>query len=123
MKKLILIALAAAVTFAAKSQLDATKWKATLQINDAPTDVRLEFRKDTAEATFAENGMNLETALYTVKDSVFTYQKINGQSSCDDGIGKYKFVLQNDQFTLTLLDDNCADRSGVLDKSVWKREK
>jgi hypothetical protein len=68
--------------------------------------------------------MLLETSLYTVKDSVLTLQKINGQSDCDGNtIGKYKFEIKGDAMQVTLIEDDCYNRSAVLNNITWERMK
>lgn len=114
MKKCILILLVVASGFGAKAQFEGTKWKTTLQL-ESPTDVVFAFGKDTVEALLADNNMPLETMLYTVKDSVITLQKVTGQSDCDGNVvGKYKFEMKGDEVQVTLVSDDCYNRSNVL---------
>ncbi len=123
MKKIMLILLVAAAGTGAKAQFSGTKWKTTLQL-DSPIDVIFDFRKDTVDAITADNNMLLETSLYTVKDSVLTLQKINGQSDCDGNIiGKYKFEIKGDAMQVTLIEDDCYNRSAVLNNITWERMK
>jgi len=124
MKKVLLSLIVITACISAKSQLANHKWQGTLQIDNQPTNVTLDFKKDTVNALFTDSGELLENMLYTAKSGVVTFQKVSGRSECgSDIIGKYKFVLKNDSITLWVTEDICGDRAGVLDKSVWKKSK
>ena len=122
MKKIIFIAFIAFISASANAQLANSKWKGTLQL-DNPTDVVFDFRTDTLEAFVAEDNSSLELMKYSIKDNVLSIQKISGQSECDDtAVAKYKFEIGSDGLLLTLIEDNCIDRSGVLDNTKWVKE-
>jgi len=122
MKKIIFIAFIAFISASANAQLANSKWKGTLQL-DNPTDVVFDFRTDTLEAFVAEDNSSLELMKYSIKDNVLSIQKISGQSECDDtAVAKYKYEIGSDGLLLTLIEDNCIDRSGVLDNTKWVKE-
>lgn len=121
MKTIILIL----VSFAfipAMAQQQHFKWKGTIHL-DSPTDIFLDFRNDTCEAVRAEDSQSLETMHYTLTDTLLTLQKITGGSDCDDtGMGKYKIEKKDDGIHITVVSDDCGDRSNALDNTVWKKE-
>ena len=104
MKKVLLSLIVITACISAKSQLANHKWQGTLQIDNQPTNVTLDFKKDTVNALFTDSGELLENMLYTAKSGVVTFQKVSGRSECgSDIIGKYKFVLKNDSILYGLL--------------------
>ena len=124
MKKILFSLIVLTACISAKSQLANHKWQGTLQIDNQPTNVTLDFKKDTVNAIFTDSGELLENMLYTSKSGVVTFQKVSGRSECgSDIIGKYKFELKNDSVTLSVTEDICGDRAAVLDKSAWKKVK
>jgi len=53
-----------------------------------------------------------------------TIKKINGQSDCDASVlGKYKFDIKGKDMYVTLVSDDCNDRSSVLDKATFVKMK
>ncbi len=121
MKKMIVFLLVSVVSLSVHSQLANTKWKDTLKL-DNPVAVVFDFQKDTLTVTALEDGSLIETMTYKVQDTVFTITKISGQSSCDGAtVGKYKFAIAGDEMYVTLLADDCTDRSSVLDKTKFVR--
>ena len=122
MKKIIFIAFIAFISNSANAQLANSKWKGTLQLEN-PTDVVFDFRTDTLEAVVAEDNSSLELMKYSINDSVLSIQKISGQSECEDSyIAKYKFEINEDGLLLTVIEDTCMDRAGVLDNTKWVKQ-
>ncbi|QEC67349.1 hypothetical protein FRZ67_08590 [Panacibacter ginsenosidivorans] len=122
MKKIIFIAFIAFISVSANAQLTNSKWKGTLQL-DSPTDIVFDFRTDTLEAIVAADNSSLELMKYSIKDSILSIQKISGQSDCDDSaIAKYKFEINSEGLLLTVIEDGCINRSGVLDNTKWVKE-
>jgi hypothetical protein len=98
------------------------KWKGTLHL-DSPTDIFLDFRNDTCEAIRVADSQSVETMHYTMNDTLLTLQKITGSSDCDDtGMGKYKLEKKDDGILITLISDDCTDRSDALDNTIWTKE-
>lgn len=123
MKKIVFTVAIIVACLSAKSQFTNYKLTGTIQM-DQPTDIFLDFRKDTVDAVIVASGEMLEKMLYTVKDSTVTFQKISGQSDCGtDVVGKYKFNIKDDHITLSLIEDICYNRAGALDNTVWTRQK
>jgi hypothetical protein len=121
MKKIFLIALISCVGAAANAQLANVKWKGTVQM-DQQVDMFLNFKTDTLEAITAEDGQLIETMKFSIQDSIVSIWKISGQSECSDTESKYKFEIKEDELTLTVVSDDCPDRSSVLDGSKWKKQ-
>ena len=121
MKKIMLIAAIVFTGIVANAQLANAKWQGTLQLN-SPTDVILDFKADTLEAITVEDNQVIELMKFAVQDSVLSIWKISGQSQCGDAESKYKFEIKENELTLTLLSDDCPDRSGVLDGTKWKKQ-
>lgn len=122
MKKIFVMLIAGFAAVSAKAQVENTTWKATLQF-DSPTDVYCVFGKDTAKVYLSQDSSLLETMVYSLQDTVMTFKKIEGQSSCDDAVGTYNIIFKDDTFTYSLEDDDCDDRASALDESVWTKEK
>ena len=119
MKKLFLSIFVLVASVTVKAQLANTRWKDTLKL-DNPTEVIFDFGEDTLVVTAVADGSLIETMTYTVEGSVFTIKKINGQSDCDASVlGKYKFDIKGKDMYVTLVSDDCNDRSSVLDKTTF----
>lgn len=122
MKKIITIVVIAFISISVKAQLTNTKWKGTLQL-DSPTEVIMDFKTDTLQAITTSDNMPIETMRFSVKDNILSLWKITGQSDCaTDTECKYKFEIKEGNLTLILVEDDCDDRSSVMDESVWKME-
>jgi uncharacterized protein YrrD len=121
MKKIIFVAIIMLAGFAANAQLANVKWKGTVQL-DAQVDIFLNFKTDTLEAITVEDGQLIETMKFSVQNNILSIWKISGKSECSDTESKYKFEIKEDELTLTLVSDNCTDRSNVLDGSKWKKQ-
>lgn len=121
MKKILFLAAIIFAGISAKAQLANAKWKGTLQLN-SPVDVIMDFKTDTLEAITFEDNQVLETMHFSVQDSVLSIWKISGQSECGDSEAKYKYDINDGELTLTLISDDCYDRSGVLDGTKWKKQ-
>ncbi len=118
MKKIILFTLLCFAFVFANAQLTNTKWKVTLAIPDS-AEVIFDFRTDTVEALTVADSESLETMIYTVQDTILTFENISGRSECDDTvIGKYKFEMKDDEMFLALIEDNCADRANALNNNA-----
>lgn len=123
MKKIFVMLIAGFAVISAKAQLENTTWKATLQF-DSPTDVYCVFGKDTSKVYLSQDSSLLETMIYSLKDSVVTFHKVDGQSGCDSSvIGSYNIVIKDDTLTYSLEDDDCDDRASALDESQWTKVK
>lgn len=122
MKKIFVMFITGFVFVSAKAQLENTTWKATLQF-DSPTDVYCVYGKDTAKVYISQDSSLLETMTYTLKDTVLTFKKVEGQSSCDDAVGTYNIAIKDDTLTYSLEDDDCDDRASALDESQWTKVK
>ncbi len=110
-------------SFTLHAQLKNTKWQGTIQ-RDNKINVVFDYRKDTLDVSNSEDGSNIETMTYAIKDNVLTLQKIYGQSECDGtGTGKYKFEIKDDLLYFTLVSDACNDRSSALNNSKWSKMK
>ena len=108
---------------ATSAQLAHTSWKCTLNL-DNPLDAYFNFSSDTLEVLNAEDSSSLETMKYSVQDSVLTIQKLFGQSMCDtDSIAKYKFEIKADEMVLSVVTDDCGDRSHAIDQMKLTRIK
>jgi hypothetical protein len=109
------------LTITMKAQLANTKWKGTFQF-DRPTDVVLEFKKDTVTAFMADDNSMLETMTYTVNDTSFTIQRVWGQSNCNnDSKGQYHFSIKEGVMYVKIISDDCDGRSIYLNNSKWMK--
>lgn len=113
MTKLFVTLLVTLLVFNAKAQLSNTKWKGTLNINGG-MDVSFNFSNDTLDVSSTESGESLEMMKYTTTDSLLTLVKLYGQSQCDTTAGKYKYVIAGNEMTISVISDDCLDRSGAI---------
>ncbi len=123
MKRTLFIFLVLFTSLTAQAQLSNTKWKGQLNLENK-IDVVFDFRKDTLEVTNTQDNSHIETMTYTIQDNLLSLQKTSGRSDCDAAtIGKYKFEINNDTLSITLVSDACDDRYPVLDNSKWVKVK
>ena len=121
MIKMLIVIATAFIALNTNAQLANTNWKGTLNIQGG-MDVQFMYGKDTLNVINVEDNSTLETMKYTVKDSLVTIQKISGQSQCDpSSLGKYKFVINNGQMIMTLVSDDCYDRSNAIGTLTLKK--
>ncbi len=114
MKKLIYTLVIMFITFNVQAQLSNTKWKTTLQLDEA-IDVIFKFSADTLDVTNVGDNSEIEAMNYTVQDTVLTMRKLYGQSDCDtSAVGTYSFKVNGDELWLKLISDDCSDRSNVI---------
>ena len=121
MGKLFIILVAALTAFTANAQLSNSKWKGKLNINGG-MDVQFNFYNDTLDVSNAESGESLETMKYSSTDSVLTLVKLYGNSQCDTAEGKYKYAIAENEMTLSLISDDCPDRSGAIGTMKLEKE-
>jgi len=120
MKKTGLLILLAFFSFSLHAQLSQTKWKTTLQLENA-TEVYFDFSRDSLKVFVVADSSLLESNIYTAKEGELSILKVSGISNCEGITGKYKFEIKNDQMVLTLMSDPCTDRAEVLEKVVFTR--
>lgn len=115
MKKIISVLLLSLIIFGAQAQLINSKWKTTLQLDEA-TDVVFNFSADILNVTYATDSSNiLEASKYTLKDTVLTLRKLFGQSECDTtAIGIYSCIINGNEMQLTLISDDCSNRADII---------
>ncbi|MGN6802599.1 MAG: hypothetical protein ACTHJN_11900 [Ginsengibacter sp.] len=113
MRKILVTAAIIFVALSTKAQLANTKWKGTLNVENG-LDAVFNFHNDTLEVSSAESGEDLETMSYNTTDSVLTLVKLYGQSQCDTTAGKYKYAIENNELTLSVISDECPDRSQAI---------
>ena len=105
------------------AQLDNTRWKATLII-DEPVNVIFDFKKDILSLYTVADSTMIETMNYTKDDTSFTLTKIDGQSDCDNSTpGRYRFKIKNGKIEIKMISDDCYDRSSVIDNTTWTKWK
>ena len=113
MRKILLTAAVIFIAFSTKAQLANTKWKGTLNVENG-MDAVFNFHNDTLDVSSAESGEDIETMSYNTTDSVLTLIKLYGQSQCDTTAGKYKYAIEDNELTLSLISDECPDRSQAI---------
>jgi hypothetical protein len=121
MRRMFVTALIVFMAFAANAQLANTKWKGTLNVQGG-MDVLFDFNSDTLDVSSAESGESIEAMKYTATDSVITLTKLFGQSQCDSSPGNYKYTLENNELILSLISDECPDRSGAIGTMKLEKE-
>jgi len=124
MKKYLFIFIAISFYSAAPAQLENTRWKTTLRLDDKMLNVIVDFIKDTVALYTVSDSIVIEKMTYTKTNALFTLLKIEGQSDCDNGTpGEYAFTIKGDSLFLRLLKDECYDRYSVLQNTKWKKWK
>ncbi|MGI8952470.1 MAG: hypothetical protein ACR2FN_12905 [Chitinophagaceae bacterium] len=114
----------------ANAQLQSTKWKGNLNLPD-PLECLLYFKNDTVNVIYAGTDVvqlrdiSGETVYVSGKDSTvigimqykyenneLTIHKVKGEGPCDTAsIGKYKIEIKDDKLYITLIHDDCIQRS------------
>jgi hypothetical protein len=124
MKKNSFAFIATFLFVSASAQLENTRWKARLKINEGLLITIFDFKKDTLSIYAVADSTLIERMIYTNNDSSFTLLKIEGQSDCDNAnTGEYGFTLTGDSLFLKLIKDNCYDRFSVIQNTrmvKWK---
>ncbi len=113
MKKIFFVSAIIFLAINCHAQLNNTKWKTTLQLDEA-VDVVFNFKNDTLAVTSLEDNSNLETMKYTLHDTTLTIQKLYGQSQCDTATGTYACKINANEMHLMLIADNCNDRAAII---------
>lgn len=122
MNKIIVTILISFAAFSANAQVANTKWKGTLDIQGG-MNVQFQYGKDTLDVINLDDNSSLETMMYSIQDSIITIHKIFGASQCDTStLGKYKIAINNDQMKMTLISDNCYDRSNVINNLTLMKQ-
>ena len=121
MKRTGFLIVLAILSLSSYAQLSKTKWKTTLQLENI-TDVYFDFGRDSLKVFAVADSSMLETSIYKEKGNELSILKVKGISTCEGITGVYKFEIKNDQMVLTLISDQCSDRSEVLDKLVLTRK-
>lgn len=121
MKTVIFLFLVSFTSVTAHAQLNNTHWKGTLHSNNN-IDVVFNYGKDTLTVTNSADNSTIETMTYTIADGIISIKKIDGMSDCDKTVtGKYKFQIKDDLLYVTLLSDECKNRSENLENSKWTK--
>lgn len=115
MKKVILCLLLVTIVSASlKAQVESSKWNGIFKL-DNPLNVRFDFNKDTVNVINLDQNTILETMIYTINSKALTFRKISGQSDCNSSsVANYIYEIKDNMLLLTLVDDECEDRSSVL---------
>lgn len=121
MGKLFITLVVSLTALTVNAQLSNSKWKGTLNINGG-MGVQFSFYNDTLDVSNAESGESLETMKYSTTDSVLTLVKLYGNSQCDTAEGKYKYSIAENEMTLSLISDDCPDRSGAIGTMKLEKE-
>jgi hypothetical protein len=91
--------------------LQNTSWKFFVQpLNDTFT---MKLVVDTTFTTSGSGELVIRANYKTIKDTL-KIKDIDGQYSCPDGEGVYRYVIVGDSLSLFMVTDPCNDRAGVL---------
>ncbi len=114
MKKIIFALIVIFISLNLHAQLENTKWKTTLQTDQA-IDVIFNFSADTLDVTNAGDNSDIEAMNYNLADTVLTLRKLYGQSECDTAaVGKYSYKINGNELWMKLISDDCEDRANVI---------
>ena len=101
------------------AQLTNTKWVG--EINSTHhTSVLFDFKTDTVNVFILPDSALMETLSFRIDNNVLVIKKISGSSPCDGTmIGKYNYEMKVDEMTLTMIDDPCPARAGLINKESY----
>lgn len=95
-----------------------TQWAGTVNI-PGPSDGIFVFTADTS--TLYVGGSLIEAMNYKVDGDTLKLTKAAGMSSCDPSdTGYYKYNIKDSVLTITLIKDNCMDRSNAFSNDGYK---
>jgi len=107
------------MAFSLHAQLAGTRWNTRINAGEIINTI-LDFGKDTCVLYTVADSSIIETMSYSIKDSILTLRKIDGQSDCDAGTpATYKFRLKDNTLSLIMAADDCSDRSSAIDNTKW----
>ncbi len=119
MKKIQILFMTFLISVSVFGQLENTRWRSTVIIDD-PVNVILDFKKKTVDCYTVADSTMIETMSYTHNKTAFTLTKISGQSDCDNSVpGKYAFKISQGKMSIKLINDDCSDRSSVINGTEW----
>ena len=122
MKKIILITglflLSSSVFHLHAQSINNKNWKAFFAepFNDTLT---LHIQSDSSFVTLSNGDVLVRTACKITDDIVTLTDYSTREYSCPGVTGKYKINLREDTFTLTLIEDSCAERGQALSGVKW----
>jgi hypothetical protein len=123
MKKIVIVLLTCFSPGLLFGQLENTRWKATLIIEN-PVNTIFDFKKDTVSLYTVADSTLIEIMKYSINDTSFTLLKLDGQSDCNNSTpGKYRYQVTEDRLNLAMIEDDCPDRSSVINNTKWSRWK
>ena len=120
MKQAIFILLLALLTVKSNAQsLQNTNWKTFVagQVNDS---IVLHILSDTSFVTMT-NGAVVVRSHFRVSGDTLSLDDYEGEFSCPNMVGKYKFSRTADLLTMTLVDDPCDGRAQSIGSSKWRK--
>lgn len=113
-KSMFCLLLATVISGSLAAQLTNSKWKGIIDLGN-PVNVSFDFGKDTLAVINLDENSVIETMIYKGTNTSFTIIKITGQSECDTtAVGKYNYLIKDNELLLTAVDDNCEDRRPYL---------
>ncbi len=102
----------------ANNPLKNTQWAGTVNI-PGPADGIFVFTADTS--ALYVGGSLIEASFYKVNGDTLKMIKANGMSSCNfSDTGYYKYNIKDSVLTITLIKDNCMDRSNAFSADGYK---
>lgn len=113
MKNFLFLFLVVMAVGSANAQIENTSWKGIYNIPD-PTQMVLQFKKDTLLLNYFEDGSNAEMMNYQMKGDTLIMTKISGISPCDGIKGSYKLSVKDDKLFMTLIEDSCDARASAM---------
>ena len=97
-------------SYIVKAQLEGKKFKVT--VGEMGT-FNLEFEENTFVLSSADGNV-LVKGEYQTEDNILVFVDKEGPIACQPGnIGKYKYVFENKQLKLELLEENCPGRKAL----------
>lgn len=115
----VLLVLIVSFTMPPVNKLANTKWAGNINVPN-PEKCLLEFTSDSLTVT--QKTEVLETMSYQLNGDTLLLKKLTGISPCStDIIGKYLYKIQQDVITISLVEDNCTERSGAFTSEGYKQ--
>jgi hypothetical protein len=117
----LLLGLYASQPAQAQQSLAGTAWQGVANVPD-PTEVVFQFKQDTLLLFEQASKRVIERMRYSQKGNQWTWYKLSGNSPCSEQTpGTYTYKIQQDELTITLLEDDCPERTGALPGKPLKK--
>lgn len=115
-KAIFLILILFAITLVTKAQLAGKKFELTMEQMGT---FKMEF-KETSYKLINPMGEIGVIGNYKIEENIILFTDKEGQMACPaENVGKYKFIFENKELKMELIEDSCTGRPNMATKP-WK---